>query len=586
MSLQDALETVSISNTLAPLMCPSRNPRVLQKALAHSYTSMADRRYSLFVGDVNGQYSEVFAKVRDLHTKHNFAFVVITGNLFADPASDAGDGGELSKLLRSEVEVPITTYFSLGSRELPQAAVEKLEANDGELCPNLYVLGRKTTVKTSEGFKIVAVGGKYVQASDEAMNSYDAIHNDTDAQTAGKDIDQADILVTSEWPAAVQDGSKQLYKGQAPKGTQSIADLCTRLKPRYHFSASEAYYDREPFFQPGDSPRHVTRFISLAPFGNTEKAKSFYAFSIEPSQPPPQNVPDGCTASPFTQAKKRKLDSQQDSFNKFRYANGGAQVDGGRQHARRRKRGDDRYAPPTPDQCFFCLSNKKVQQDEAHMLTSIAENSYMTIAKGPLTKSTTFKGLGFPCHMLLIPLAHAPTTKAIADKDERDGTLKELQQYRDALQEMVAAKSKGNDDVAQLGAVTYEISRAGGVHIHWQFMPMPVEAVNRGIVEAGFEVEAENMSYPKFAKDADAIKAAEQGDFFKVTIWTETFRREMVLPLDSSFRFDLQYGRKVLAKLLKLDNRMDWRACQQTTVEEEADADAFKKVFKAFDPFL
>lgn len=220
------------------------------------------------------------------------------------------------------------------------------------------------------------------------------------------------------------------------------------------------------------------------------------------------------------------------------------------------------------------------------MLTSIADNSYMTIAKGPLPTSRTFKALGFPCHMLLIPLAHAPTAKAIADKDEQEGTIKELQQYRAALQGMIASKSKGADDVAQLGAVTYEISRAGGVHFHWQFVPMPVDAINKGVVEAGFEVEAENLSYPKYAKGEDETKAAEQGDYFKVMIWTETFQREMVLPLNASFRFDLQYGRRVLAKLLRLDSRMDWRACKQEPAEEMADAEAFKKAFKEFDPFL
>lgn len=550
---------------------------------------MANERYSLFAGDIDGKLSEFFGKVGELNKKHNFAFVVVAGNLLAKAEEDEDGAVELRKLLRSEIAVPVTTYFSLGNRPLPPTAIERLEANDGELCTNLYLLGRKTTVKTSEGFKVVALGGKYSYGADEPMNPYEASFNDIDAQTAAKELDQADILITSDWPARISDGSKALYKDKAPLGRQCVADLCTRLKPRYHFSSSQQFYEREPFFQPGDSPRHITRFISLAPFGNAEKAKALYAFALEPSQAPPAKVPEGCTASPFTQLSKRNLDSQRDSFNNIRYANGNGQGGSGRDYGRRKKsRRGDTYMPPGPDQCFFCLSNGKVSAEEQHMITSVANNTYMTIAKGPLTTRDTFKSLGFPCHMLLIPVVHAATLQSVPDAEGeetglREKTASEMRRYRSDLQQMVAAKSKGEDEVAGLGAVTYEISRAGGVHVHWQFVPVPVDMINKGLVEAGFEVLAQNLSYPKFAQDVEEATAAEQGDFFKVHIWTETFSREMILPLDPSFRFDLQFGRKVLAKLLGLDSRTDWRACKQTAVEEQADAEVFREAFKPFD---
>lgn len=550
---------------------------------------MANRRYSLFTGDIDGQFSDFFTKVDGLHTKHNFAFVVVVGNLFANSESESVEQkAELDKLLRGEIEVSATTYFSLGNRSLPAAAVEKLEAGDGELCPNLFILGRKATVKTSDDFKIVAVGGKYAPGSDEPMNPYEPTYNDVDAQTAGKDVDQADILVTSDWPAAVQSGSKSLQKGHAPIGTQCIADMCARLKPRYHFSTSQVFFEREPFFQPGDSPRHITRFISLAPFGNAQKEKAMYAFNLEPSQPAPKEAPQSCTPSPLGPAKKRKLESQQQSYENFRYANGDGQGDGGRDHRQRKRprHPGRRPGPPTPDECFFCLSNKKVLDDEGHMITSIADNAYMTIAKGPLPTDSTFKELGFPCHMLIIPVAHAATIKAIPDENEQAGTVEDMEKYRVSLQTMVAAKSRGDDEVAALGAVTYEISKDEGVHLQWQFVPLPVDLINRSLVEAGFEAEAENRGYPKYAKSPEEMKAAEEGNFFKVHIWTETFHRQMVLPLDGSFSFDLQYGRKALAKLLRLESRMDWRACKQDAEVEKADAEAFKKAFREFDPFL
>jgi hypothetical protein len=103
-------------------------------------------------------------------------------------------------------------------------------------------------------------------------------------------------------------------------------------------------------------------------------------------------------------------------------------------------------------------------------------------------------------------------------------------------------------------------------------------------VEAGFAVEAENSSYPtKFATTASDIAEAEQGDYFKVMIWSEAMRKEMVLPLDASFRFDLQFGRRVLGKLLGLQERTHWKDCGQSKAEEEKECEAFKELFGPFD---
>jgi hypothetical protein len=102
-------------------------------------------------------------------------------------------------------------------------------------------------------------------------------------------------------------------------------------------------------------------------------------------------------------------------------------------------------------------------------------------------------------------------------------------------------------------------------------------------VEAGFEVEAENLDYPKFVKSASENAGAMEGDYFRAMIWTEDLQRELVLPLDQSFRFDLQFGRRVMGKLLGLEKRTNWRDCAQTKVEEDADATAFKDAFKEFD---
>ena len=540
---------------------------------------MANEHYSVVIGDVNGRLSEVFGKLSALHAKNSFAFAIVAGNLFADQdlVSDA-ESEELSKLLNGKIEVPLPTYFSLGTRTLPPSVIERLDSNDGELCPNLTILGRKVSIKTSEGFRIVAVGGVHdVTVVDDPMNAYKPTYSDGDIEALGKDLTDVDLLITSEWPASITDGSKAIYKYEPPRGDGAISSLCAKLKPRYHFSTSEGYYEREPFFHNGPSPRPVTRFLSLAPFANTAKAKWIYAFSLEPSAPPPSALPEGCTAPPFASQRKRKLDTQQDSYNNFRYSNnnGAGRYDGDRYRPKRPRN----QPPPTPDSCFFCLSSEAFA---SHMVASIGDDSYVTIAKGPLSTRSTFPGLNFPAHMLIIPLQHSPMISAMPDENRR-ATEIEMQRYRTALHNLLISKSKGADGRSKLGAVTWEISRSGGIHVHWQLLPVPVDMVQRGLVEAAFDVEAENLSYPKFVKSAREMAEAEEGDYLKVMIWSEALRKDIVLPLDRSFRFDLQFVRKVLAKLLGLENRMDWRASAQQRVEEEADVTAFKEAFKEFD---
>jgi len=61
---------------------------------------------------------------------------------------------------------------------------------------------------------------------------------------------------------------------------------------------------------------------------------------------------------------------------------------------------------------------------------------------------------------------------------------------------------------------------------------------------------------------------------------TET---QLVLPLDHSFIFDLQFGRKVLAQLLRIDDRAHWKDCVQSEEEETENATAFGNAFSAFD---
>lgn len=523
------------------------------------------------IGNVNGQHEVVFQKLTALHAKQNFSLAIIVGNLFKDPDTTTNEDVEaVSKLVDGKIKVPLPTYFSLGKCALPERATFKLESSNGELCPNLFYLGRKTVTKTSDGIKIVALGGSYVPNLESSKDEFVPAYSDEDVNML-KATQSADILVTAEWPDAVRKGSKvDFAPGQHLTYSKVISELCTVLKPKYHFTSSMShFYEREPFFhtsQEASETFSITRFLSLASFGNENKAKWIYAFSIEPTAAGPLSLPSGTTTSPFAGSKRTALPDQ----NSFRFSSDSNYADSRPNKRRKHAKGP----PPGPDECFFCLSNPNIA---TQLITSIGNDSYMTTAKGPLSTDSTFSDLEFPAHMLIIPLVHTPTISLIPEKSVQASTEKEMELYRTALNNMLKQKA------STLGSVTWEVSRAAGIHMHWQWLPISSNLIHKGLVEAAFKVEADNQKLPKF--DSHPTKDQEEDDHFKVVVWDPATGKDksMFLSLDASVRFDMQFGRRVLAKLLELDNRVDWKQCGQSVEDEEKDANAFKEFFKDYD---
>ncbi|KAI9754121.1 MAG: hypothetical protein M4579_004843 [Chaenotheca gracillima] len=570
------------------------------------------------VGPPSGSLPAIIKKLTTLHSKNAFALAIILGDLFAD-ASPSED--ELTALLDNSYPVPLPTYFTLGSQPLPQQVIDRLSANADELIPNLYFVGKRTTLTTSEGIKLVALGGLPSPSTQTGISKdkYTPFYTIEDAKSL-RGANNADILFTSSWPASVRSGSKVALPPEAenlPSSAedQAISDLCSTLRPRYHFSSSPTFFfEREPFYFPPIDPataptaRQITRFISLASSTNTTKQKSIYAFSIDPQAAPVTSLPPGATPSPFS-APVKKRGPPLPSADKSNYS-----------HKHQKRRRGHPAPPPGPDQCFFCLSNPNLA---THLVTSIASDSYLTIAKGPLTSNRdATTPLPFPTHILIIPLAHSPTLSSISDNNV---TRKEMHRYRRALQSLIQRRGEG-----KWGAVTWEVSREGGIHDHWQFLAIDAELVRKGLVEAAFKVEVENEKWPtKFEKanittgpdagsyeEEEARQDSQRNDFLRIWMWappspsssdtnghpttTEADAsatpsaelsssletpKSLILPISEDFRFDLQFGRRVLAKLTGgTGAAWNWRDCLQSQEEEVADAEAFKKAFEEVDP--
>ena len=368
-----------------------------------------------------------------------------------------------------------------------------------------------------------------------------------------------------------------------PAGLQHISDLCATIKPRYHFSSSDFFFEREPFFHAPspDTPgfRPVTRFISLAAQGNSTKQKALYAFTLQPNVDQTVPLPVGTTVSPFA---PRSNNRKRGALDPDPYSRYGHHDRNSHSHKQRKGGRGQRQPPPGPGECFFCLSNPTLA---THLISAIGDDAYLTTAKGPLTTSSTNAELGLdnPAHALIIPLTHSPTLALITDEDDaKEKTFTEMNKFKTSLQAMLSKRSNN-----KLGAVTYEISKSSGVHTHWQFIPIPLEKLS--LVEAAFRVEAENLQYPAFQVRDPGIGNGE-GDFFRVWIWTppsegyaEGSTKCITMSFDDNLRFSLQFGRIVLAKLLGLEKRIQWRDCAQSEEEEKKDIGAFKTAFKEFD---
>ncbi|KAK5658881.1 hypothetical protein OQA88_1695 [Cercophora sp. LCS_1] len=538
-------------------------------------------------GSINGRLAAAFGKLAALNAKNNFSFAMVAGDLFDDVSSQ--DPDELKALLDGQIAIPCPTYFTVGTRALPPDVLERISANE-EVAPNLHFLGKRSITNTSDGVRIVTLGGLLDGGVDGGIialskDESEPFHTEIDARTL-RGANNADILLTTMWPADIWKNSAKakelgISQSTAPS-SQSIAGLCTALKPRYHFSISTetVCFEREPFFPPpnpeeADKGVPLTRFISLAPWGNAAKAKSMYAFTI--NRETILNPPPGSTLTPFLDTQKALNKRSADTAGFNRFAHGGHERDRrGRKHRR------EKSPPPGPDRCFFCLSNVNLPR---HMIVSIADNAYMVTAKGPLPTSETFEklGLNFPCHIIIAPIAHAPSISTAALAAEASQTYSEMSRFRESVQKMVAKRSD-----RKLGVVTFEINRERNIHVHWQLLPIPASILESGIVTSGFIVMAKDMMLGKLEEKTFGTADDVEGDYLRIWTWVEVGDGEVqekcfLMKLDPEVRFDLQYPRKVMANLLRLEDRVVWRDVEQTVDEEKNDADKLREAFQEWD---
>ncbi|ONK59274.1 uncharacterized protein A4U43_C08F4770 [Asparagus officinalis] len=568
----------------------------------------------LLCGDPLGHLNQLFKRVQSVNKSSGpFDALLCVGQFF--PESDEGID-EVADYVEGRCSVPIPTYFTGdygagAARFLSKASNLGFKTDGIEVCANLYWL--KGSGKFSlHGLSMVYLSGrKYPDAG-------------------GRDI-------TNEWPSGVSEGADTtdaLPAVSDPWGSDPVvAELAAELKPRYHVAGSKGiFYARQPYSNT-DSV-HVTRFLGLAAVGNKDKQKFIHAISPIPastmSAAELQSKPLHTTSSPYMiaakpertgEATKRPANSDIDvqywryDVSRKRQRQGGPErlcftftstgscslgekcnfrhdTDAREQYLRnvcfdflnkgKCERGPDcRFTHNVVDEgvipqrtrtnggrkssgknCWFCLSSPDV---ESHLILSLGETYYCALAKGPLVQD----------HVLLIPIEHHPDTLTMPSEAE-----KELGIYKNALSTYFKNQGKA--------VVFFEWIFQGIPHANLQGVPIPLSKASRTLFAFNFAAKQLEFEFTVLSKSSDNTEGRNllrsqfdgKSNLFYAELPDGTI---LSYATDDKNKLHVQFGREVLAGLLKLTDRDNWKKCVSKEDETKM-AENFKKGFQEFDP--
>lgn len=473
----------------------------------------------LVFGSIEGGACSALEKANTIHKGKNgpFALLLLLGNVFKGASEE-----DVEKIVGGGFTVELPTYFFYKSESTPAKIANLLENGYGEICKNLTCLGSSGRFETTEGLKI----------------GYDFVQNST---LKG---DPVDILITGEWPKGIEGETEASFKGIVKN--DNVRQSVLQLRPNYHFvTQSETFWERQPF-RWAEEDTHITRFICLSQFGGTKKW--FYAFNISIDRKQTAAVPVGTTSNPLENVQE----DQSIIWDKG-VKRGYVGDTNGPPNSKRRQQ-----AIVRPDTCFFCLSNPNIDRD---LIVSIADESYLALAKGPMKLESSL----VPHHLIVIPLAHVPTPFHL-EAGPYNSVALEKQKFMVALNSMYEEQG--------MTCITFEISRSRGVHFHTQIIAVPKEQVDK--IESAFMTQAEQFGFPMMKRPLDK----DENEYFKVGLPNND---SLVVELNNTFRFDLQFGRKVLANALEIPEQVDWKSCSQSKTEEKADSQKFRQSFQKYD---
>lgn len=436
-----------------------------------------------------------------------------------------------------KVDICSRTYFTQGLLGLS----EEISQKDDEIvnvATNLTLMKPHATVLTLKSGQtllfITAEGQKNQEYTRKVIND---------------NKKQIDILITHDWPKTISNQKNLLLIGD-----RFVDEIVNLVTPRYHFSHG-SFFENKPFKWDNGI---VTRFISLGEEGSGDKW--FYAFVMDLTISDTDNLIE----NPFTKkeisSKRSLLLENQPVIKKQKVV--------------------------TPDECFFCLSNPKV---ETHMIISIGTYAYLTIAKGPLTRSNKY--LPFSGHAIIIPIEHIPTIRLESSNITDSPVYQEIQKFHQSL-----VKSFIGNKV-QFKLIFFEIDLKSNIHKHIQVLPIPDHFVEKFESNLYSQAESNNTTYKdknhslhfkKYINDQDEelLEKLNTVDHMTFTLYhNETEKTIYLAELDNidKIQVDLQFPRRVLSNVLHLRKRIYWANCTQPQSKETLDCENFKEFYKQYD---
>lgn len=369
---------------------------------------------------------------------------------------------------------------------------------------------------------------------------------------------KVDVLITHEWSNSISDLKKQ------PTGNMLIDSVVQKIQPRYHFAFSndEQFVETEPFIWRDSGV--ISRFLNIPEYGKGKRWA--YAFQIDSDNSNTESLPENTIDNPYTTIHKKRTLSEK---NKDKPAK------------------DGKLRKILPEMCHFCFSNKDLQD---HMIVSISNNAYVTIAKGPL--SEPYDEMTFSGHCLVIPIEHIPKLNNGENSDILGSKLyQEMMGYEKSIATMNYRKF-------DMSSVSFEINSERSIHYHKQIVPVPkhlilkfATALDRQCYFNNKKVKGNaNLDFEEFTLKDPTYKGIVEdpkANYVQFTLYetSEAEPKVYLAQFQVEQRLDLQFGRRVLAFLLNLPKRVKWDSplCLQTPEEETKEAQAFQKGYRDYD---
>ncbi|KAJ2721804.1 hypothetical protein GGI07_003738 [Coemansia sp. Benny D115] len=229
--------------------------------------------------------------------------------------------------------------------------------------------------------------------------------------------------------------------------------------------------------------------------------------------------------------------------------------------------------------CWFCLANPDIDQN---LMVAIGDEAYVALSKGSIVLGgndrSRFEGHFSPIpgggHILIVPIVHTDSIQRAreGDSDADRSLCAEIDRWTDA-----AAALFAEYDCVPLAFETCRYMP----HVHTSIQLVPIPRTRA----ASFMDIFKEVCLEENVEPLSRCPERTTGGYFSVSNLAPTSDddKQLFVQIKKKASFNLQFGRKLAARLLGIPKREDWRACVIPEESEASERDRFIAVFSAHD---